>query len=270
MKMHRLLLALLLAQASCQRVFTGPLPFPQGRLVDLSNAFDENTIYWPTESGFVLDRGFEGMTEQGYYYAAHRFSAPEHGGTHIDAPAHFRRAGWRVDEIPLDQLLGEGVLVDVSEACVRDRDYRVGVSDFESWEARHGSIPAESIVLIRTGFGRYWPDRERYMGSDARGPEAVSALHFPGLHPDAAEWLVEQRAVRAVGLDTPSIDFGQSRRFETHVALFTANVPAFENLANLSELPDRAFQVIALPMKIRGGSGAPLRIVAILPSTRPR
>ncbi len=241
-----------------------------GRIVDLSHAFDEETIYWPTEPGFVLERGFEGLTEQGYYYAAHRFKSPEHGGTHIDAPIHFREGASTVDEIPLERLIGPAILVDVSSACEADRDYRVRIRDFESWEARHGRIPSGSIVLLRTGFGRYWPDRARYMGTDARGPAALAELHFPGLHEEAARWLAEQRAIHAVGLDTPSIDYGRSSDFESHVTLFSHEVPVFENLAGLASLPENGFQVMALPMKIRGGSGGPLRIVAIIPHAAPR
>jgi len=239
-----------------------------GRIVDLTHAFDAETIYWPTEEGFVLEKEADGVTEQGYYYASNRFRAAEHGGTHIDAPIHFHAGGWSVDEIPLDRLAGPAVLVDVSDRCAGDRDYRVGVSDFQSWEKAHGRIPDGSIVLIRTGFGRFWPDRKAYLGTDAHGERAVAMLHFPGLHPDAARWLIAERQIHAVGLDTASIDYGQSTLFETHRALFAANVPAFENLAGLDELPAVGFTVVALPIKIRGGSGGPLRAIAIVPDRR--
>lgn len=238
---------------------------PSGRVIDLSHAFDAETIYWPTEEGFVLERGTEGVTDQGTYYAAHRFRGAEHGGTHVDAPIHFSAGRQTVDEIPLERLVGPAVVVDVSARCAADRDYRIGVADLRSFEEAHGRIPEGAIVLLRTGFGRFWPDRERYMGTDERGPAAVAKLHFPGLHPEGARWLVEERHIAAVGLDTPSIDHGQSTLFETHRTLFERNVPAFENLASLDALPPRGFTVIALPMKIRGGSGAPLRAIAIVP-----
>jgi kynurenine formamidase len=237
----------------------------RGRWIDLSHAFDAETIFWPTEEGFVLERGSAGFTEAGYYYEAHRFRSAEHGGTHLDAPIHFGAGRWHVDEIPLDRLVGEGALVDVSSACGADPDYRVTVADLRAWEEAHGELPARAIVLLRTGFERYWPNRVRYMGTDERGPGAIPKLHFPGLHPDAARWLVEERGISAVGLDTPSMDFGQATGFETHRILAAANVPAFENLTRLAELPARGFAVVALPMKIRGGSGGPLRIAAILP-----
>ncbi len=241
-----------------------------GRIVDLTHAFDSETIFWPTEEGFVLERGDEGVVEQGYYYAAHRFRTAEHGGTHIDAPIHFYADRWTVDEIPLERLVGPGVLVDVSDRCAGDPDHRVSIADFEAWEKRHGRIPDASIVLIRTGYGRFWPDREAYLGTGERGPRAVEKLHFPGLHPEAARWLVAERRIRAVGLDTASVDHGPSKTFDSHRALFEANVPAFENLAGLEDLPASGFSVVALPIKIRGGSGGPLRAIAIVPDAAPR
>jgi kynurenine formamidase len=232
------------------------------RVVDLTHPFDEQTIYWPTAEGFRLRVDVQGWTERGFYYEANSFSTAEHGGTHLDAPVHFAEGRRALDEIPPGELIGPGVVVDVSAACAADRDHLVSVAELEAWEARHGRIPERSIVLLSTGFARHWPDRERYLGTTERGPDAVAKLHFPGLAPEAARWLVEQRAIRAVGLDTASIDHGPSRTFEAHRVLAAANVPALENVAHLDQLPARDFEVIALPMKIRGGSGGPVRIVA--------
>ncbi|MGH7819903.1 MAG: cyclase family protein [Candidatus Binatia bacterium] len=234
------------------------------RIVDLTHAFDETTIFWPTEKGFALESEHAGTTEKGYYYAANRFCTAEHGGTHVDAPRHFSERGQTVDEIPLARLVGPGVVIDVTGEAAKDRDYRIGVADLRAFEKRDGEIPRGAIVLFRTGFGARWPDRERYLGTAERGLEAVPKLHFPGLDPEAARWLVAERDVRAVGIDTASIDHGQSALFETHVVLSAKGVPAFENLANLDRLPSRGFRLIALPMKIRGGSGGPLRVVAIV------
>jgi kynurenine formamidase len=169
-----------------------------------------------------------------------------------------------VDQIPLEQLIGPGVVVDVRQACARDRDHLVTTGELQAWEGEHGPIPDGAIVLLHTGFGRFWPDRVRYMGTDERGPEGVAKLHFPGLHPDAARWLVAERSVGAIGLDTPSIDHGPSRTFDAHQVLSEANVPALENVAHLELLPPKGFRVVALPMKIRGGSGGPVRIAAIV------
>ncbi len=236
-----------------------------GKFIDLTYAYDSSTIYWPTEEGFMLDKAAEGYTEKGYYYTANTFCAAEHGGTHLDAPIHFAEGRQTVDAIPLENLIGPGVVIDVSEAAGNAPDYQVSVADFEQWEAEHGQIPEGTIVLLRTGYGRYWPNRIRYMGTDQRGAEGVAQLHFPGLHPEAAQWLISNRAIKAIGLDTPSIDYGQSRLFETHQTLLKENIPAFENVAHMDQLPLRDFVLVALPMKIKGGSGAPLRIIAILP-----
>jgi len=256
-------LALAVSSGAC----TAVSPSGDERWVDLSHAYDADTVYWPTAEGFELRVDAKGRTERGYWYEANSFSTAEHGGTHIDAPVHFAEGRWSVDEIPLERLAGPGVVVDVAAACAQDRDHTVDLADLAAFEARHGRIPAGAIVLLRTGFGRFWPDRARYMGTDERGPDAVAKLHFPGLHPDAARWLVEERGIRAVGIDTPSIDHGPSKLFESHCALFAANVPALENVARLEELPATGFRVLALPMKIRGGSGGPVRIVALVPGS---
>lgn len=259
----RVLLVLSALFVGCRTPVDG---WPAGELVDLTHAFDAQTIYWPTDrEGFVLEELSAGVTEQGYYYAANRFRAAEHGGTHIDAPAHFAEGRPTLEEIPVERLLGPGALVDVSPAAASNPDYQVSVSDFEAWEARHGALPGGSIVLLRTGYGRYWGDRARYLGTERTGPEAVPDLHFPGLDPEAARWLVERRSIGAIGLDTPSIDRGQSALFESHRILFERDIPVFENLAQLDALPETGFFVVALPMKISDGSGGPLRAIAILP-----
>ena len=237
---------------------------PSDRVVDLSHPFDANTVYWPTAEGFKLDTDFEGMTDKGYFYSAYRYSAAEHGGTHLDAPVHFAKGRHHVDEIPLEQLMGFGIVIDVTSQCANNPDYLVSVADFQNWERRNGRIARGTIVFLRTGFGKRYPDRKSYLGTEERGADAVAKLHFPGLDPAAARWLTQNRAIKAIGLDTASIDYGQSTMFESHRILMDKNIPAFENVANLESLPAKGFSVIALPMKIRGGSGGPLRIVAFM------
>jgi kynurenine formamidase len=240
----------------------------QSRFIDLTHAFGADTIVWPTEPDFQLVVQAEGDTPGGYYYASNRLELPEHGGTHIDAPIHFARGKQTLDHVPIERLVGAGVRINVSAQCAKDRDYRIGIDDLERWEALHGRIPNHAIVLLDTAYGSLWPNRREYLGTDLRGPEGVQALHFPGLHPDAAAWLVRERYVKAVGIDTSSIDYGQSTKFETHVELLSHNVPVFENLADINQLPDRGFEILALPMKISGGTGGPLRIIAVVsPST---
>jgi kynurenine formamidase len=252
----------LLTLAGCA---SQPASAPAGRWVDLTHAFSGKTLYWPTAETFKLEKEFDGTTAKGYHYSANRYAASEHGGTHMDAPIHFAEDGATVDAVAPDQLIGAAVVVDVSPRALADRDYRVGVADLAAWEKQHGAIPAQSVVLLRTGYDRFWPDPLRYLGTAERGADAVAKLHFPGLAPEAARWLAEQRRIKAVGLDTASIDHGQSTLFESHRILAAHNIPIFENVAGLAELPATGASVMALPMKIGGGSGAPLRIVAFVP-----
>jgi kynurenine formamidase len=238
--------------------------FGAGSLVDLSHDFAGDTIYWPTAEPFKLDTVSAGMTDKGYYYSAYQFSAAEHGGTHIDAPVHFAEGHDTVDQIPLERLIGPAIKIDVSANAKSNRDYQAGVADLQTWETKNGRIPDDSIVLLQTGWSEHWNDRIRYLGTDKRGAEAVPELHFPGLAPEAARWLTDNRKIKAIGLDTASIDYGQSQLFESHRVLMGHNIPAFENVTNLDRLPVKVPMVIALPMKIRGGSGGPLRIIALL------
>jgi kynurenine formamidase len=260
-----LVVVFLLSAAACTRPGN---TFPTGQWIDLSHDFSDETIYWVTAEPFKRTTVAEGKTPGGYYYSAYNFSGAEHGGTHIDAPIHFAEGKKTVDQLQLDQLIADGVKIDVS-AKSADRDYRITTDDITTWEAANGKIPEWAIVLFQTGFGSKWPDKKSYLGTDQKGPDAVKDLHFPGLHPDAAKWLVENRKIKAVGIDTASIDYGQSTLFETHVTLMTNNIPAFENVADLSQIPVKGFHVVALPMKIKGGSGAPLRIAAFVPTKNP-
>ena len=263
MARYAVALGLLLA-VGCASPSSPRTPIHEREIVDLTWTIDETSIAWPTSPRFTLETQFDGITDGGWYYLAHVLHGPEHGGTHIDAPRHFFDGSHTTDEIPLTRLIGPGVTIDVRDACAGNRDYLVGLADFEAWEREHGPLPEGAIVLLYTGFGAFWPDRERYMGTAELGPEAVPKLHFPGLDPAAVGWLVNERKIRAIGLDTPSIDHGPSATFAAHVALFEHNVPAFENVAHLDRLPPRGFTVIALPAKIGGGSGGPLRIIALL------
>lgn len=240
-------------------------PFIDGKWVDLTHPFSPETIYWPNAEHFQLEKVYDGHTVGGYHYSANRYAAAEHGGTHMDAPIHFDVKGETVEKVRLEQTLGPAVVIDVSRKAALDRDYQISIGDFEAFERKHGKINPGMIVLIRTGFDRYWPDARAYLGTDQRGEEAISRLHFPGLSPEGARWLAEHRDVRAVGLDTASIDFGPSRLFESHRILAAHGMPIFENLKGLDQLPETGAMVIALPMKIEGGSGAPLRAVGWVP-----
>lgn len=238
-----------------------------GRWIDLTHSFNADSVYWPTAEVFEKTTVFEGYTEGGWYYSAYNICAAEHGGTHLDAPVHFAEGKHAADEIPLEHLIAPAVVIDVSAKIAENRDYQIAVEDITAWETQHETIAAGSIVLFDTGSAYLYPDRFAYMGTDERGEQAVAKLHFPGVHPDTATFLAEERSIAAVGIDTPSIDYGQSNDFASHVILYQQNIPGLENVANLDELPPTGALVVALPMKIEGGSGAPLRIVAWVPDS---
>ena len=240
-------------------------PFPIGAIVDLSHAYDANAIFWPTAEPFRLEKVADGVTPAGYYYAANNFFTSEHGGTHMDAPVHFAKGHPAADQVPLDRLLGPALVIDVRDASAKNPDYQVTVEDLQRFEQQHGAISRDAIVLLRTGFSERWPDPVRYLGTNVRGEAGAAQLHFPGLHPEAAKWIVANRPIKAIGIDTASIDYGQSKVFESHQALYGHDIPACENLTSLDQLPVTGAYMVALPMKIAGGSGAPLRAIAVVP-----
>lgn len=236
-----------------------------GKWIDLTYPFSDKTLYWPSVTNtFHLDTVFAGQAPGGYYYSAYSYSAPEHGGTHLDAPIHFAAGKMAADEIPLEQLSGNAVVIDVSARAATNKDYLISVEDVLDWEKKHGQIPDGAIILFKTGFGTYYPDAAKYLGTAEKGEKGVANLHFPGIDPLLADWLVKNRKIKAVGLDTASVDYGQSKDFKTHQILYQENIIGFENVANLDSLPATGAFIIALPMKIKGGSGAPLRIIAWL------
>ena len=258
-----LLLALLLSAAGAEAQ-RPPIDLQGFRVVDLTYPFDEKTLYWPTSpTTFQLDRLSYGKTEAGFFYASNAFCTPEHGGTHLDAPIHFGEGKRTADQIPVEQLIAPAVVLDVSAKAAADPDYRLTLQDVLAWEEKHGKIPQGAIVLLRTGWGARWPDRKRYLGDDKPGD--ASNLHFPSYGAEAARALVEQRKAGVLGVDTASIDHGPSKDFIVHQIAAAANVPGLENVANLGELPATGAWVIALPVKIAGGSGGPVGIVALVP-----
>ncbi|HYS52427.1 MAG TPA: cyclase family protein [Thermoanaerobaculia bacterium] len=265
MRRFTFLASLLLA--ACASAPRPPIDLSAADVVDLTYAFDQKTLYWPNApGGFELKRLAFGKTEGGYFYSANSFCAPEHGGTHLDAPIHFSQGALSVDQIPVRQLIAPAAVIDVTARAANDPDYRLTVADVADWEKRNGVIQAGTIVLLRTGWGSRYPDRKKYLGDDT--PGATDKLHFPSYSEDSARYLVSNRHVGAIGVDTASIDYGQSKDFIVHQIANGANVPGLENIANLDRLPERGAWVIALPMKIAGGSGGPLRIVAVVPMIR--
>jgi kynurenine formamidase len=235
------------------------------RLVDLSHSYDENTVYWPANppEGFQLKRLAYGETPGGYFYSSNSICTAEHGGTHLDAPIHFSAAGITNEKLPLEQLIAPGVRIDIRDKTQQDRSYRLTRADVVAFEKRSGRIQSGTIVLLQTGWSEHWPDRKAYLG-DASLDDA-SHLDFPSYGEDAARLLVEERGVAMLGIDTASIDYGKSKDFIVHRVAAARNVGGLENLMNLDQLPVSGFTIVALPMKIAGGSGGPARVVAMVP-----
>jgi kynurenine formamidase len=263
----------LLLALGCQARDEGAAGVPGGLdlasydIVDLTHPLNEQTIFWPTSpTAFRLERLAYGPAAGGYFYSANAFSMPEHGGTHLDAPIHFGEGRHTTDAIPLDRLVAGAVVIDVAERAAADPDYRLTPEDVDGWEAAHGRIPQGAIVLLRTGWSRRWPDRRSYLGDDTPGD--ASKLRFPSFGEDAARVLVEQRGAAALGVDGASIDYGRSTDFLVHRLAAAANVPGLENLTGLERLPATGATVIALPIKIEGGSGGPVRVIALVPRGR--
>jgi kynurenine formamidase len=238
-----------------------------GKWVDLSYDFSDKTLYWPNNpTGFKLDTQFNGTTTAGFYYSSNAFFTPEHGGTHLDAPVHFAKGKWSADEIPLQNLMGEALVIDVSTKVGTNADYLITVDDVTAWEKTNGNIADDAIVFFKTGWGKFYPDAEKYLGTEGKGDTAVAHLHFPSISPELAEWLVKSRKIKAVGVDVASVDYGQSKDFKTHQILYAQNILGFENVANMDALPVKGAFVIGMPMKIKDGTGGPLRLIAWIPN----
>ncbi len=236
-------------------------------LVDLSHPYGSKTLYWPTSpSRFQKTILAYGESDGGYFYSAFSICTPEHGGTHLDAPLHFAEDGYPTDKVPLANLIAPAVVIDVTAKATADSNYLLSADDVRAFEDQHGLIDPGSIVLLRTGWSRFWPDAKSYLGDDTPGD--ASNLVFPSYGEDAARLLVEKRKVTILGVDTASTDFGQSKDFIVHRIAAARQVSNLENLTNLDRLPPTGALVIALPMKIEGGSGGPVRVVALIAKER--
>jgi kynurenine formamidase len=233
------------------------------KIIDLTYTFDTATICWPTEHPFVHQFEYYGITPGGYFYSSAKFAAPEHSGTHMDAPIHFSKGAITADQVPLSSMVGLAAVIDFSERAGHDPDAILRIDDIKKWESSHGNLPDGAIVVARSGWGRYWPDKKRYLGTDKSGD--VSHLRFPGFSIDAVRYLLDSHKVAAIAIDTPSMDPGNSKDFPVHRLWLGANKAGFENVANADELPEAGATLFCIPMKIGQGTGAPARIFALLP-----
>lgn len=237
-----------------ERVLAG-----QGRLVDLTHRLGSQIPYWPGPAY----KPFQFQTiatreKDGVYSGA--FCMAEHMGTHVDAPNHFEASPLSVDALPLSHLIAPAVVIDVRELVQKDADYRLTVDDLRGWEKKHGQLPQGALVFMYTGWDGRWPQAAAYRNQDEQ-----NIMHFPGFSPAAATWLVNERSVRGIGIDTLSVDYGPSKDFPVHHIMNRAGKYAVENVANLGQLPEAGAVVIVGVIPIENGSGGPARVVAVVP-----
>jgi len=192
-------------------------------------------------------------------YFAREISLPEHFGTHLDAPAHFAPGLWTVDQIPIERFVAPLVVLNVTSGAKTNADYQVSVGDLSKYEEIHGQIPANAVVMAYTGWGSRWTSAREYRNADANG-----VMHFPGYSLEAAKFLVEGRTVLGLGIDTLSIDYGPSKDFPVHHYTLSHSLYQLENVADLEQVPVSGSTVVVAPMKLENGSGAPVRIFALV------
>ena len=233
--------------------------------IDLSHELSDKTLNWPGQKNFKPSDTYEENLPGNASVRTRDFQATEHTGTHIDAPVHFSKGHIDISQVKLSQLIGPAIQVDVHNKVKSNPDYQIDIPDFLEWEKKYGLIPPNSIIMLNTGYDKYWNDFKKYSGTSRTDKDAATDFHFPGLHPKAAEWLVNQRKVKAVGIDTFSIDYGKTNNFPTHQILTNKDIPIFENVCHLDELPPNHFNIFAMPLKIKNGTGSPARIAAELP-----
>ena len=195
------------------------------------------------------------IERDGYYMQEWRII--EHIGTHLDAPGHFVLGGRLAPELEPRELVVPAVVVDISERAAQDPDTVVTVDDLRAFERRHGRIPRDAAVLMYSGWGAKVADADAYRGADATG-----TLHFPGFGAEATEWLLRRRGIRSLGVDTLSIDPGNSATFDTHLILTGADRYGLENLANLDRIPRKRATVVVGLIPYEEGSGGQARIFA--------
>jgi len=228
----------------------------RAEVVDLTHDLREGIPIFPGGIPFTL----ETLTQVSDGYYMNSFVSGEHTGTHVDAPAHFGKGLPAVDEIPPTRLVSQGILIDVQSKSAANPDYVLTLVDLQTWEKTNGRIAPRTLVILNTGWHQRWENPDRYLNRDDAG-----ALHFPGFSAEAARFLLKERDVNGIGIDTASVDPGKSATFDVHKAMLQGGRYQVENLDNLNLLPVRGFSVIVAPMKISRGSGAPARVLAIVP-----
>jgi kynurenine formamidase len=229
-------------------------------LIDLTHALTPGSPYIHVKDAtFPFRREpIATIPTRGVY--ANRWELTEHIGTHVDAPCHFHERGRCLDAIPIEDLVAEAVVVDISARAAEDPDAELGLADLVAWEADHGPLPPRCAVLLRSGWSDRWPSQPRFTNVDAAG-----TMHFPGFSRAAIERLATAPEVLGIGVDTFSIDPGRDTRLEGHKVLSAAGKWALECLANLARLPPKGARIFVGALRVEAASGGPARVVAWLP-----
>ena len=230
-------------------------------LVDLGHALSPKNPYWPGPGYEPFKFDIFATIEKDHVLSG-RVAFAEHTGTHLDAPNHFVAGQVSVDKIPLKQLFGPAVVLDVRQQVAANPDYQLTPADITSFEQAHERIPDNAVVFMYTGWDQRWDDYEKYKNADAR-----KVLHFPGFSTEAAKLLVDERNIAGIGIDTLSVDYGMSTDFMVHHIVHGKGKFHLENVANLGTIPAAGAFVIVAPIKIENGTGGPARIFALVRRT---
>jgi len=227
-------------------------------IIDLTHALNDKVPNWEGSAQSPFSAAELGNIKRDGYYSR-MLTLPEHFGTHLDAPAHFCATGWTIEQIPPERLVGPLALLDVRKQCAANADYQISAQDVARWEKTFGEIPAGSIVLANTGWGARWHSMQQFRNADSNGTK-----HYPGYAPEAVKFLIERRSIYGIGIDTMGVDYGPSKDHPNHRYTGAHNVYHLENVANLDQVPAAGALVIAAPIKLEGGSGGPVRILAFV------
>lgn len=226
------------------------------RVIDLTHGLEAGAPTFGPDEKLVV-RVLTDYDRHGYF--TRELTLPEHYATHIDAPAHFAPGGWTVDEIPPERLLRPLAVLDISSQALGHPDYLLEPGDIAAWESQNGPVPQGAVVMLRSGWDRRWPSATAFCNRDPRG-----AMRFPGYSLEAAQFLVRERSAVGLGIDTLSVDAGIATDFPVHRFTSARAVYHLEAVANLDAAPANGAWVAVAPVKLKGGSGGPVRVLALV------
>jgi kynurenine formamidase len=192
-------------------------------------------------------------------YANNEVTFDEHTGTHVDAPVHFVAGAVSADRLPVDRLIAPLAVITIAGRAAKDPDTLVAAEDVLQWEKRYGRIPAGAFVAMHSGWDAHVDDANRFFNRDAKG-----TMHAPGFSEAAARFLVAERDISGVGVDTLSLDAASAQKFVAHLAILGAGKYGIEMLTNLSRVPASGATIVVGAPKHEGATGGPARVLALM------